>query len=110
MVGLSARAFGNATATLGTAWSSVHSFSLELDSSRARMPVATMRPAPISATTPKMPNFRRETGGRGSVGSMRLLRGVVDDDALFLVYHAEYHGNEHQGSDGGEDQAADHGP
>src|SRR6478735_10432136 len=108
MVGLSARAFGNATATLGTAWLSVHSFSLEPDSSRARIPVATISPAPISATTPNIPNFRRETGGRCSVG-MRLLRGSVDGDALFLVYHTKHHGNKHQGGDGRKDQAADHG-
>src|SRR5207302_7061158 len=109
MVGLSALALGNATATLGTAWLSVHSFSLEPDSSRARIPVATMRPAPISATTPNRPNFRRETGGRGSV-DMQLLRWGVGDDAMFLVYHTKYHGNKHEGGDGREDQAADHGP
>src|SRR6267154_1018007 len=109
MVGLSVLALGSATPTLGTAWLSVHSFSLEPDSSRARIPVATISPAPISATTPKMPNFRRETGGRGSVG-MRLLRWSVDDDALFLVYHTKYHGNKHQGGDGRKDQPPDHGP
>src|ERR1700704_6366934 len=98
MVGLSALALGNATATLGTAWLSVHSLSLEPDSSRARIPVATMRPAPITAPTPNRPNFRRETGGRCSVG-MRLLRWNVDGDALFLVYHTKYHGNKHQGGD-----------
>src|SRR5882724_2908873 len=110
MVGLSALALGNATATLGTAWLSVHSFSLEPDSSRARIPVATMRPAPISATTANRPSFRRDTGGRGSVGGMRLLRWGVGGDALLLVYHTKYHGNKHQGCDGREDQAADHGP
>ena len=73
MVGLSALAFGSATATVGIAWLSVHSLSLALESSRARMPVATISAAPISATTPNMPSFRRETGGRGSVG-MRHLR------------------------------------
>src|SRR6185436_1522072 len=108
MVGLSALASGSATATLGTAWLSVHSFSFEPDSSRARIPVATISPAPISATTANMPNFRRETGGRASV-DMRVLRTRVDGDALFLVYHTKYHGNKHQGGDGREDQSADHG-
>src|SRR4051812_429165 len=109
MVGLSARALGGATATVGIACASVHSLSLLPDSSRARMPVATISPAPISAATPKMPSFRRDTGGRCSV-VMRCLRCGVGDDALLLVYHTEYHGNKHQGGDGGEDQAADHGP
>ena len=58
---------------VGTAWLSVHSLSFAPESSRARMPVATIRTAPINATTPNMPSFRRETGGRGSVG-MRHLR------------------------------------
>src|SRR5882724_820945 len=107
MVGLSALAFGKATATLGTAWLSVHSLSFEPDSSRARMPVATISPAPISATTPNRPSFRRDTGGRGSVG-MQVLRCGVRDDAMLLVYHTKYHGNKHQGGDGGKDQAADH--
>src|SRR3954470_8151650 len=110
MVGLSARPLGSATATVGTAWLSVHSRSLEPCSSRARMPVATIRPAPISATTPKMPSFRRDTGGRCSGGGMRGLQGGVSGDALLLVYHTKYHGNKHQGRDGGEDQPADHGP
>ena len=73
MVGLSALALGGATATVGIAWSSVHSFSFALESSRARMPVATISPAPIKAASPNRPSFRRETGGRGSVG-MRHLR------------------------------------
>src|SRR4051795_1293979 len=99
MVGLSARPLGSATATVGTAWLSVHSRSLEPCSSRARMPVATIRPAPISATTPTMPSFRRETGGRCSVGGMLHLRCGVGDDALLLVYHTEHHGNKHQRRD-----------
>src|SRR6185295_17354286 len=109
MVGLSARPLGGATATVGMACASVHSLSFALESSRARMPVATIRPAPTSATTPNMPNFRRETGGRCSV-VIRLLRCGVGDDALLLVYHTEYHGNKHQGGNGGKDQAADDGP
>src|SRR6185295_18011354 len=108
MVGLSALAFGSATATVGTAWLSVHSLSLALESSRARIPVATITPAPINATTPNMPSFRRETGGRGSVG-MRHLRGGGGFGALFLVYHTEHHGNKHQGGNRREDQSADHG-
>src|SRR6185369_2339218 len=108
MVGLSARALGGATATVGIAWASVHSFSLTLESSRARMPVATISPAPITAATPNRPSFRCETGGRGSVG-MRHLRCGGGFGALFLVYHAEHHGNEHQRGDRCKNQTADHG-
>src|SRR3569832_130467 len=109
MVGLSALALGRVTATLGIAWSSVHSFSLESCSSRARMPVPTTSPAAISATTPKMPTFRRDTGERGSVGDMRGLRGGGGVGAMLLVYHTENHGIKHQGGEGCKHQAADHG-
>src|SRR4051794_21238188 len=108
MVGLSALPLGSATATEGIACASVHSLSFVLESSRARMPVATISPAPIKAATPNRPSFRRETGGLGSVG-MRHLRCGGGFGALFLVYHTEHHGNKHQGGDGGEDQPADHG-
>src|ERR1700732_1376553 len=93
MVALSIFGSGSITATVGMAWSSVHS--------RRLTPAAT-------ATTPKMPNFRREPVGRCSVGGMRCLRKGVFG-ALLLVYHTKYHGNKHQGCDGGKDQAADHG-
>src|SRR3954468_24710032 len=109
MVALRALALGSVTATLGTAWSSVHSFSLEPWSSRARMPVPTTRPAAISATTPKMPSFRCDTGERGSVGDMRSLQWGGGFGALFLVYHTEHHGNKHQRGESCKDQAADHG-
>src|SRR6185369_11272448 len=108
MVGLSALPLGSATATEGIACASVHSSSFALESSRARMPVATISPAPINAATPKRPSLRRETGGRGSV-AMRHLRWGGGFDALLLVYHAEHHGDKHQGGDRGKNQAADHG-
>src|SRR3569833_963956 len=108
MVGLSARALGGATATVGIDWASVHSFSLVLESSRARMPVATNSPAPNKTASPNRPSFRWETGGRGSVG-MRHLRCGGGFGAVFLVYHTEYHGDKHQRCDGREDQSADHG-
>src|SRR5215813_5494126 len=109
MVALSDLALGRVTATLGMAWSSVHSFSLELWSSRARMPVPTTRPAAISAATPNMPSFRPETGERDSVGDMRSLRCGGGFGALLLVYHTKYHGNKHQRGEGRKDQAPDHG-
>src|SRR4051812_49949519 len=68
MVGLSALPLGSATATEGIACASVHSLSFVLESSRARMPVATISPAPIKAATPNRPSFRRETGGPASGG------------------------------------------
>src|SRR6266850_2083242 len=108
MAGLSARPLGRATATVGMAWLSVHSFSLEPCSSRARIPVATISPAAITAATPNIPSFRRETVGRCSVG-MRSLRCGGGFGALFLVYHTEHHGDKHQRRDGREDQPADHG-
>src|SRR5215475_4890164 len=107
MVALSALASGCATATVGIAWSSVHCLSSALACSRARMPVTTIRTAAVIATTPKMPNFRRETGGVCSVGMRRLQCGAIVG-ALLLVYHTEYHRHKHQGCHGGEDQAADH--
>src|SRR3954453_4232395 len=107
MVGLSARALGNATATVGMAWVSVHSFSLLPDSSRARMPVITTSTNTTPASTPKMPSFRRDTGELCSVG-MRHLRGG-NFRALLLVYHTEDYGNKHQGRDRCQDEAADHG-
>src|SRR5581483_4928074 len=109
MVELSALAFGSVTATLGMAWSSVHSFSLEPWSSRARMPVPTTRPAAISATTPKMPSFRCDTGERDSVGDMRSLRKGGGFGALFLVYHTEHHGNKHLRGESCDNEHADHG-
>src|SRR5690242_1993951 len=109
MVDVSAVALGSVTATLGMAWSSVHSFSLEPCSSRARMPVPTTRPAAISATTPKMPSFRCDTGERGSVGDIRSLQGGGGFGALFLVYHTEHHGNKHQRGESCENEPADHG-
>src|SRR6186997_2821719 len=108
MVGLSALPLGSATATVGTAWASVHSLSFAPESSRARMPVATISPAPINAASPKRPSFRCETGGRGSV-DMRHLRRGGDFGALFLVYHAEHYRHKHQRSDRSKNQAADHG-
>src|SRR3954468_3430563 len=108
MVGLSALALGSATATVGMAWLSVHSFSFEPCSSRARIPVATISPGAITAATPNMPSFRRETVGRCSVG-MRGLRRGGGFGALFLVYHTEHHGNKHQRGDGRKDQPPDHG-
>src|SRR3954466_11075695 len=96
MVALRTLAFGSATATLGTAWSSVHSLSLEPCSSRALMPVPTTSPAAISATTPNMPSFRYDTGERDSVGDMRCLQRDGGFGALLLMYHTEHHGNKHQ--------------
>src|SRR6476620_8604772 len=108
MVAFKARASGSTTATVGTAWSSVHSRSFALESSRARMPVTTTSSAAITATTAKMPNFRRETGEPCSVG-MWCLRCGGGFGALLLVYHTKNHGNKHQRGDGCEDQPSDHG-
>src|SRR5450631_693080 len=66
----------------------------------------TMRTTP--ASIPKMPSFRRETGGRGSVG-MRHLRRGGGFGALLLVYHTKNHRNKHQRGHGCKDQTADHG-
>src|ERR1700738_4617971 len=107
MVALSTLASGNTTATVGIAWLSVDSRRLTLLSSRALMPVTTTSPAAITATTPKMPNFRRETGEFCSVG-MRSLRCGGGLGALLLVYHTKNHGNKHQRRHRGEDQPADH--
>src|SRR5262245_24898073 len=108
MVGLSALPLGGATATEGIACASVHSFSFAPESSRARIPVATMSPAPIKAASPNRPSLRCETGGRGLVG-MRHLRWGGGFGALFLVYHAEHHRDKHQGRNRCKNQAADHG-
>src|ERR1700721_1421673 len=108
MVALSIFGSGSITATVGMAWSSVHSRSLTPASSRARIPVTTTRRTAATATTPKMPNFRREPVGRCSVGGMRCLRKGVFG-ALLLVYHTKYHGNKHQRGDRCKDQTADHG-
>src|SRR5579883_3583953 len=108
MVAESALASGCTTATLGIAWSSVHCRSSALACSRARMPLTTITTAAVRATTPKMPNFRRETGGVCSVGMRSLQCGGVFG-TLFLVYHTEYHGHKQQGCHGGKDQSADHG-
>src|SRR5882672_8771757 len=108
MVALRTLASGSTTATVGIAWLSVHSRNFAPESSRARMPVTTTSSAATTATTPKIPNFRRETGGLCSVG-MRRLRCGGCFGALLLVYHTKNHGNKHQGSDGCEDQPADHG-
>src|ERR1700726_1832164 len=97
MVALSIFGSGSITATVGMAWSSVHSRSLTLASSRARIPVTTTRRTAAIATTPKMPKFRRERGGLCSVGMRCLRKGVFG--ALLLVYHTKYHGNKHQGGD-----------
>src|SRR6202023_2578699 len=97
MVAFRTLASGSTTATVGIAWLSVHSRSLALESSRA----------PMTAATPKMPNFRRETGELCSVG-MRSLRCGGGFGALLLVYHTKNHGNKHQRRHCGEDQAADH--
>src|SRR3979490_1487050 len=96
MVALRTLASGSTTATVGTAWLSVHSRSFTLESSRARMPATTSRPAATPATTTKTPNFRRETGELCSVGMYRLRCGGCFG-ALLLVYHTKNHGNKHQG-------------
>src|SRR5258707_14522549 len=90
------------------AWSSVHSRSLALESSRARMPVTTTRRATMPAAAAKMPSFRRGTGELCSVGMYRLRWGG-SFGALLLVYHTENHGNKHQRGHRCEDQSADHG-
>src|SRR6202171_5835012 len=107
MVALSTLASGSTTATVGIAWLSVHSRSLAPESSRARMPVTITSKAAITATTPKMPNFRRETGEPCSVGMCRLRQGG-GFGALFLVYHTKNHRNKHQRGDRCKDQATDH--
>src|ERR1700737_1604897 len=99
MVALSTLASGATTATVGTAWLSVHSRSLVLESSRARIPVTTTKTAAIAVTTAKMPNLRRETGEFCSVG-MRGLRCGGSFGALSLVYHTKDHGKKHQGTHG----------
>src|ERR1700716_846142 len=108
MVALSTLASGNTTATVGIAWLSVHSRSFVLESSRARMPVTTTSSAAMTATTAKMPNFRRETGELCSMGMYRLRCGG-GFGALLLVYHTKNHGNKHQRGDCREDQPTDHG-
>src|SRR5258708_25283440 len=107
MVGLSARGSGTTTATVGIAWSSVHPRNFALASSRARMPVTTTRTAARPASTPKIPNFRPETGALFSVG-MRGLRFGVDDDAVLPVYHAEDNRHKHQSGRRCKDQATDY--
>src|ERR1700733_5512958 len=90
------------------AWVSVHSRSFALESSRALMPVITTSTAAMPATTPKMPNFRRETGEFCSVGMRNLRCGGVFG-ALLLVYHTKHHGNEHQCRNRCKNQSTDHG-
>src|SRR3979409_765030 len=108
MVARRRRASGSTTATVGPAWLSVHSRKRAPESSRARIPFATTSRAATTATIPKMPSFRRETGELCSVG-MRRLRYGGGFGALLLVYHTKNHGNKHQRRRGGEDQPADHG-
>src|ERR1700761_5895390 len=108
MTGLMILASGSVTATVGTAWSSVHSRSRALASSRERIPVTTTRISTIPASMPKRPRFRRHTGGLCSVG-MPHLRWGGGFGALLLVYHTETNGNKHYARSGGEDQPADHG-
>src|SRR5450756_154304 len=84
MVALRTLASGSTTATVGMAWSSVHSRKRALESSRARIPVITTSTAATPATTAKMPNFRRETGGVWSVG-MQCLRNGGGLGALLLA-------------------------
>src|SRR6185437_14241971 len=108
MVGLMIFASGRITATVGTACSSVHSFSFSPDCSRARMPVTTTTTSAMPASTPKMPSFRRDSAGVRSVG-IRHLRCRGGFGALFLVYHTENDRNKHERRDRREDQAADHG-
>src|SRR3954447_9791791 len=107
MVAFRARASGSTTATVGIAWSLVHSRRRAPDSSRARIPLTTTRTAAMPATSPKMPNFRRETGEFCSTG-MRSLRCHGGFGVVLPVYHTENHGNKHQRRDGCKDQAADH--
>src|SRR5450432_3380642 len=99
-------ASGSTTATVGTAWLSVHSRRRAPESSRARIPVTTTSRAPTTATIPKMPSFRRETGELCSVG-MRRLRYGGGFGALLLVSHTKNHGNKHQRRRGGKDQPPD---
>src|SRR6202790_1527122 len=107
MVALRTFASGSTTATVGTAWSSVHSRKRAPESSRARIPVTTTRTAAMPARSAKMPNFRRETGELCSVGMHRLRMGG-GLGTLLLVYHTKNHGNKHQRRHRGEDQPADH--
>src|SRR5260370_13318160 len=90
------------------AWSSVHSRSLALESSRARMPVTTTRRATMPAAAAKMPSFRRATGELCSVGGMQRLRWGGSFGALLLVYHTDNHWNKHQRGHRCADQPADH--
>src|ERR1700716_798215 len=108
MVALRTRASGSTTATVAIAWLSVHSRSLAPESSRARMPVTTTSKAAMPAITPKMPNFRRETGEPCSVGMRNLRCGGVFG-ALLFVYHTKHHGNEHQCRNRCKNQSTDHG-
>src|ERR1700689_3640965 len=108
MVALSIFGSGATTATVGMAWSSVHSRSFSPASSRARIPVTTTSSTAMTATTPQMPSFREEPVGLCSVGDMRCLRKGVFG-ALLLVYHTKYHGNKHQRGDCCKNQTADHG-
>src|ERR1700694_1518641 len=103
MVAFRTLASGATTATVGTAWLSVHSRSLVLESSRARIPVTTTKTAAIAVTTAKMPNLRRETGEFCSVG-MRGLRCGGSIAGLYPVYHNKAQGNRHRGSHGCEYQ------
>src|SRR5260370_39486337 len=95
MVALRILASGSTTATVGIAWLSVHSRNLALESSRSRIPVTTTSSAAITATTPKMPNFRGETRELFSVGIWHLRRGCRFR-ALLFVYLTENQAHKRQ--------------
>src|SRR5262249_23818578 len=118
MVARRPRVSGLATATVGTAWSSVHSLSRASAILRVVTPMTTTAAASAIAETAAMPSPRRDTTrgppcGAGS-GDMRLSLGLsigLSDRrpgrlAVVLMHQAEHHRHEYQCGNGGKHQAA----
>src|SRR5689334_20576774 len=106
MLACSALASGRTTATVGIACSSVHCLSLASLSSRPLMPLMTTSSSATPAVTATSASLRPDIVTRSS--AMRGLRHLRLRHRP-LVHHAEDNGNEHQGCDRRQDQAADDG-
>src|SRR5476651_2235086 len=101
---------GAITATVGTDWASARSRRRVLSAARVAMPVTATAAATTTRMIPATRSLLREMAdGAGSCG-MELSKGCAGRGlaAVARVHDAEDDGHEHEGCDGGEDEAADH--